>query len=156
MSSACSPNTTSDESDIELFLENQICFALYAAANKTIRTYTPQLKPMGITYPQYLVLLVLWQRGTVPMKTLEDALFLDSGTLSPLVRRMEKGGLVTRERGVEDERVTLIRLTPKGQGLKERARGMPGRLRCTIHYPVPKIVALRESLKDYVATIDEL
>jgi DNA-binding MarR family transcriptional regulator len=156
MTENCYADKPADESDVELFLENQICFALYAAANRTIRTYTPQLKPMGITYSQYLVLLVLWRRERVTIKELEEALFLDSGTLSPVVKRMADNGLVKRERGAKDERVTHVHLTDEGAALKDIARGMPGRLRCTIKYPVPKIVALREALKDYLASIKGL
>src|SRR5947208_216861 len=95
-------------------LEGLTCFALYAASRAVINGYRPLLDEVGLTYPQYLVLLVLWQRGAQPVKALGDALQLDSGTLSPLVKRLETAGLVRRERSTGDERSVLVTLTAAG------------------------------------------
>src|SRR2546430_14114539 len=108
-------------------LEQLTCFALYAASRAVIGAYRPLLDEAGITYPQYLVLLVLWQRGPQPVKALGAALQLDSGTLSPLLKRLEAAGLVRRDRQTGDERSVLVTLTPAGAALEARARGIPRR-----------------------------
>ncbi|MFB4390413.1 MULTISPECIES: MarR family winged helix-turn-helix transcriptional regulator [unclassified Pseudomonas] len=138
-----------------LLLENQICFALYASANKTIRTYAPYLKRLDITYPQYLVMLVLWERNTTTVGHLQAALNLETGTLSPMLKRMEGRGLITRERDSSDERVVKVNLTQQGRAMRELSSEIPAGLRCTIQYPVPKIVSLREQLKDYLASFKD-
>jgi len=106
-------------------LENQLCFTIYAASREISRMYRPYLEQMGITYPQYLVLLVLWEKGACTVKELGEYLFLDSGTLTPLLKRMEEASLVTRQRSKEDERVVVIGLTEKGHSLKEQACKLP-------------------------------
>ena len=108
--------------DLPLLLGNQICFAVYSAAHAFNRAYKPLLERLGLTYPQYLVMLVLWERDGVPVKDIGERLFLDSGTLTPLLKRLEAAGLVKRTRSTEDERQVLIALTPRGQALKEKAR----------------------------------
>ena len=108
-----------------LRLDNQICFAVYSAAHAFNRVYKPLLDRLGLTYPQYLVMLVLWERDGVPVKDIGERLFLDSGTLTPLLKRLETAGLVRRTRSTEDERQVLIDLTPLGQALKEKARAVP-------------------------------
>ena len=115
--------------DEALKLENQICFPLYAAARKVTGAYTPFLKPLGITYTQYLVFLVLWEQDGIPVGALGQALHLDTGTLTPLLKKMEAAGFLTRQRRKDDERSVEIRLTEKGRALKEN----PGRMlrRCT-------------------------
>ena len=105
-----------------LRLDNQICFAVYSAAHAFNRVYKPLLDRLGLTYPQYLVMLSLWERDGVPVKDIGERLFLDSGTLTPLLKRLEAAGLVKRTRTTEDERQVLIALTPQGQALKEKAR----------------------------------
>src|SRR5205809_497971 len=102
-----------------LLLGNQICFAVYSTAHAFNRVYKPLLDRLGLTYPQYLVMLVLWERDDVPLKDIGEKLFLDSGTLTPLLKRLEAAGLVKRTRSTEDERHVLIALTPQGQALKE-------------------------------------
>lgn len=111
-----------------LKLENQICFPLYAAAKEVVRLYKPLLDELELTYTQYIVLLVLWQNGRLSVKELGEKLYLDSGTLTPLLKKLEAAGLVLRERSEEDERSVLITLTQKGLGLRERAAFIPERL----------------------------
>ena len=106
-------------------LSNQICFAVYSTARAFNRVYKPLLDRLGLTYPQYLVMLVLWERDDVPLKDIGEKLFLDSGTLTPLLKRLEAQGLIKRTRSTEDERQVLIALTPHGQALREKARAVP-------------------------------
>ena len=110
-----------------LRLDNQICFAVYSAAHAFNRVYKPLLDRLGLTYPQYLVMLALWERDGVPLKDIGERLFLDSGTLTPLLKRLEAAQLIKRTRGTEDERQVLIALTPQGHALKEKARAVPHR-----------------------------
>jgi len=106
-------------------LDDQFCFALYAASRAVTGLYRPVLDQLGLTYPQYLVLLVLWERGPVPVRDLGLALSLDYGTLTPLLKRLEAHGLLRRERSAADERSVLISLTADGAALQERARSVP-------------------------------
>jgi DNA-binding MarR family transcriptional regulator len=104
-----------------LRLDVQICFALYGAAHAFNRAYKPLLEPLGLTYPQYLVMMALWEKETATVKTLGEMLGLDSGTLSPLLKRLEQAGLITRKRGTVDERQVVIALTTEGADLKKKA-----------------------------------
>lgn len=113
-----------------LRLENQLCFALYAASRAVIQAYQPLLAPLGLTYPQYLVLLVLWEGEEPLVKELGERLDLDSGTLTPVLKRLEAGGLVRRERQQADQRKVRIRLTPRGRALKAKAEKIPPTLAC--------------------------
>ncbi|KAA9153869.1 winged helix-turn-helix transcriptional regulator [Amycolatopsis acidicola] len=106
-------------------LDDQVCFALYAASRAVTALYRPLLDEMGLTYPQYLVMLVLWEQGGSPVKDIGTALSLDSGTLSPLLKRLERSGLIRRERRNEDERSVRITLTPDGLALREKAAPLP-------------------------------
>lgn len=109
----------------QLKLENQLCFPLYACARKVMSLYTPVLKPLGLTYTQYIVFMVLWEKEKVSVGELGKELHLDAGTLTPLLKNLEKSGYVTRERLKEDERVTVICITPKGDALKEQCKDIP-------------------------------
>jgi DNA-binding MarR family transcriptional regulator len=111
--------------DLPLLLGNQLCFAIYSTAHAFNRVYKPLLKRLGLTYPQYLVMLVLWERDGVPVKDIGERLFLDSGTLTPLLKRLEAAELIKRTRGTKDERQVLIALTSRGQALREKARAVP-------------------------------
>jgi len=111
--------------DQPLRLDNQICFAVYSAAHAFNRVYKPLLDRLGLTYPQYLVMLVLWERDGVPLKDIGERLFLDSGTLTPLLKRLEAAGFIKRTRNSDDERQVLIALTAQGQALKDKARSVP-------------------------------
>src|SRR5258705_12316140 len=108
-----------------LLLGNQLCFAVYSTAHAFNRFYKPLLDRLGLTYPQYLVMLVLWERDGVPVKDIGERLFLDSGTLTPLLKRLETAGLVKGTRRTEDEKQGVIALTPHGHALKEKARTGP-------------------------------
>lgn len=109
----------------QLKLENQLCFPMYACARKIVNAYNPYLKPLGLTYTQYIVFMVLWEKESVNVGQLGEMLKLDSGTLTPLLKRLEKDGYVTRKRSKEDERVTIISITDKGNGLKEKCKDIP-------------------------------
>ncbi len=115
----------SDDLDDPLRLDRQICFPLYAATNLITRLYRPILAELGLTYSQYLVMLVLWEQAPLSVSALGERLHLDSGTLTPLLKRMETAGLVTRTRDSADERRVLIALTAKGDALREPARKVP-------------------------------
>jgi len=134
-------------------LDQLTCFALYAASRAVISAYRPLLDEAGITYPQYLVLLVLWERGPQPVKALGNALALDSGTLSPLLKRLETAGLVRRERQAGDERSVLVTLTAAGFQLEDRARDIPRRAACAASLPVHELDQLRASLVRFTAAI---
>src|SRR6516225_10940666 len=108
-----------------LLLDDQLCFALYAASRAVTQRYRPLLERVGITYPQYLVMLVLWEQGTTTVKGLADALQLDYGTLSPLLKRLAAAGYVERRRRDEDERSVEITLTQRGKTLKRKAADIP-------------------------------
>jgi len=114
--------------DEVLKLENQLCFPLYAAARQVVSAYTPYLKPLGLTYTQYIVFLVLWEKHAVPIRDLCRMLYLDTGTLTPVLKKLESEGYLTRSRSEEDERVVLIELTEKGTELKESCRSIPGNI----------------------------
>ena len=119
----------------ELRIENQLCFALYAATRAVTELYRPLLNDFGVTYPQYLVLLVLWERDTRPVKDLTAALQLDYGTVSPLLKRLEAQGLVTRHRASDNESRVLVSLTEAGSALRTRAAGIPRALSCALDRP---------------------
>ncbi len=112
----------------QLLLKNQLCFPLYACGRKIVASYTPYLKPLGLTYTQYVVFMVLWEKESVNVGQLGSILHLDAGTLTPLLKHLEKDGYITRARSKEDERVTLISITDKGNALKEKCKDIPGKL----------------------------
>lgn len=115
-----------------LLLHEQVSFALYAATRAVTDTYRPLLADLGLTYPQYLVLLVLWERDSRPVKEIGAALQLDYGTVSPLLKRLEANGLVARHRLASDERTVVVSLTEQGAALKERAVGIPEKIGCAL------------------------
>lgn len=132
-----------------LRLDNQLCFALYAASGLVTRAYRPILEPLGLTYPQYLVMLVLWEHAPRTVSELGDALNLDSGTLTPLLKRMESGGLVDRSRDPADERRVLVSLTPAGLALREPAKSVPAALACGMAMSPEELMDLRATLQDF-------
>ena len=115
--------------DDQLKLENQLCFRLYTAARLTMSAYHPYLDPLGITYPQYLVLLVLWEKDKQPVCDIGKRLLLDTNTMTPLLQRMEKAGLITRTRGKKDTRQRIVSLTKQGKALYEQAKPIPACMR---------------------------
>lgn len=132
--------------DGSLLLDDQLCFALYAAQRAVTAAYRPLLEDLGLTYPQYLVLLVLWERGETTVKELAAALRLDYGTVSPLLKRLQAAGLVRRERSARDERSVLVAVTARGEELRERAARVPGALLAATGLDGPGIARLREEL----------
>ncbi|MBO6010684.1 MAG: MarR family transcriptional regulator [Oscillospiraceae bacterium] len=132
-------------------LSNQLCFPLYAAARSVISLYTPLLKPLGLTYTQYLVFLVLWEKDGLPVGEICDKLMLDSGTLSPLLKKMEKAGLIERRRGAGDDRVVLITLTEKGKELQEKAKDVPRGVASCVELPPEKAQELYKLLYELLS-----
>jgi DNA-binding MarR family transcriptional regulator len=145
--------TRKHAADWPLMLDNQICFAVYSTAHAFNRVYKPLLDKLRLTYPQYLVMLALWERDGVPVKDIGERLILDSGTLTPLLKRLEAAGLVKRTRSTEDERQVLIALTPQGQALKEKARAVPQGVLAASACSLGELSAMK---KDLVALRDRL
>ena len=139
--------------DALLVLGNQLCFAVYSTAHAFNRVYKPLLDRLGLTYPQYLVMLALWERDGVPIKDIGERLFLDSGTLTPLLKRLEAAHLIKRSRSREDERQVLIALTSQGHALREKARAVPPAILAASGCPLGELVALKKNL---VALRDQL
>ncbi|MEU6240518.1 MarR family transcriptional regulator [Streptomyces sp. NPDC047024] len=137
-----------------LRLDRQICFSLHAASRAFNGVYRVLLKDLGLTYPQYLVMLVLWEHGDLPVKALGEHLRLDSGTLSPLVKRLETAGLVRRERSVLDERSVRVRLTGEGTALRERALEVPRRIAAATGADPAEIGELRDRLDRLTSALD--
>ena len=127
-------------------LSNQLCFPLYAAARSVINLYTPHLKPLGLTYTQYIVLLVLWERKRATVGELCEALMLDNGTLTPLLKKMQTAGYIARNRSEKDDRVVVISLTGAGEALQERAKEIPRKVGSCIDLPSEKAHELYELL----------
>ena len=119
-------------------LSNQLCFPLYAAARSVTSLYTPYLKPLGLTYTQYLVLLVLWEQDGIPIGEVCERLLLDNGTVSPLLKKMEQAGYIGRRRSETDDRVVLVTLTQEGRALQERAKEVPLKVAQCIDLPSEK------------------
>ncbi len=119
----------------QLKLENQLCFPLYAASRQITRLYTPVLEPLGITYTQYITLLALWEEDHQPVKSLGEKLFLDSGTLTPLLKKLESQGYIKRNRSTSDERIVIVSLTAQGHQLKESAKTVPQRIASCVNLP---------------------
>ncbi len=112
----------------QLKLSNQLCFPLYACAKEVVRSYTPFLEPLGLTYTQYVAMMVLWEHHSIGVKEMGELLFLDSGTLTPMLKKMEQRGWLTRERSKSDERRVVVTITPEGEQLQERAQDVPERV----------------------------
>jgi MarR family transcriptional regulator, organic hydroperoxide resistance regulator len=132
--------------ELPLLLGNQLCFAIYSTAHAFNRVYKPLLKRLGLTYPQYLVMLVLWERDDLPVKDIGERLFLDSGTLTPLLKRLEAAELIKRTRGTEDERQVLIALTSRGHALREKARAVPHAILAASACSLTELSAMKNEL----------
>lgn len=109
----------------KLKLENQLCFPLYACAKEVVRRYTPLLEPLGLTYTQYIVMMVLWEHKSISVGDMGRRLFLDSGTLTPLLKKMERNGWLSRQRSKDDERVVIVSITDTGEALQEIVSEVP-------------------------------
>ena len=145
----------SEEKPSNLMIEKQVCFSLYSAANAIVRAYRPLLKELDLTYPQYLVMMVLWQDDGINVKALGSKLHLDSGTLTPLLKRLESKGLLTRLRGKKDERVRDIFLTESGQALKAQAEEIPSAMFCKADLPIDELLNLKASCEKLVTNFDK-
>jgi MarR family transcriptional regulator, organic hydroperoxide resistance regulator len=132
--------------DLPLLLANQLCFAVYSTAHAFNRFYKPLLDKLGLTYPQYLVMLVLWEEDGVPVKEIGERLFLDSGTLTPLLKRLEAAGLLKRTRSKEDERQVIVALTAQGEALREKARSLPLSILAASQCSVAELTALKSEI----------
>ncbi|GAB3670898.1 MarR family winged helix-turn-helix transcriptional regulator [Salinisphaera aquimarina] len=134
-------------------LQEQLCFSLYTATHRIIRAYRPMLEPLGLTYVQYLVMLVLWEQTPRSVGELGSQLHLDSGTLTPLLKRMEKAGFVVRERDSDDERRVLIFLTEKGRDLRAKSSEIYDSMLCHTELTRPEALQLRERLMELADTL---
>ena len=147
--------TASQPRTASLLIDDQLCFALYTASRAMTGRYRGLLDDLNLTYPQYLVMLVLWEEGTITVNQLGQRLLLDSGTLSPLLKRLESAGFVTRRRRVEDERSVEIGLTEAGVRLREEAESVPGRLCEIVRMPYDYRAELIGTLRRLTATLVE-
>jgi len=143
-----------NDANAALLLDNQLCFALHSASLAMTKVYKPHLDKLGVTYPQYLVLLVLWERDALAVSEIGERLFLDSGTLTPLLKRLQAQGLVDRSRDPQDERRVVIRLTERARALKEEAAGIPacilGASGCDVQ-DVVRLVGEIKAMRDKLA-----
>jgi DNA-binding MarR family transcriptional regulator len=131
-------------------LDSHLCFALYAASNHMTRLFVPFLQKLGVTYPQYLVLVVLWERGAQGVGDLASLLRMELGTLSPMLKRIESKGLITRQRPPSDERRVLVALTSKGAALRKRTEQMLGEFYCFLNMPLDELTDLKDRLHHFV------
>ena len=137
-----------------LRLEHQLCFAVYSAAHAFTRFYRPLLAQLGVTYPQYLVLLVLWEADGLSVGDIGERLLLDSGTLTPLLKRLEKLQLLTRRRATDDERRMVVSLTDKGRALQQVAGAFPANVHAASHCDAADLDAMRQALVDLRDKLD--
>lgn len=139
----------------QLQLDSQLCFPLYACARKVIGAYTPLLKPLGLTYTQYIVMLELWEKEKVKVGELGHRLYLDCGTLTPMLKKMEESGWLTRCRCKVDERVVYVALTDKGRALREQVKDIPGQVGSCITLPKEEAFELYRLLHKLLDSIEE-
>lgn len=137
-----------------LALDRQVCFALAAASRSVIGLYRPVLEPLGLTHPQYLVMLALWERSPRTVRDIGQALRLEPATLSPLLKRLEHAGLLTRARNTTDERALDVALTPAGVALREQAERVPGRIVERLGMNVSELERIRDGLTELLAAAD--
>ena len=130
-----------------LKLEDQACFPVYALSRVLTAHYKPILEGIDLTYPQYLAMLVLWEHQQLSVKEIGEKLLLDSGTLTPLLKKLEARKLVSRDRSSEDERVVMVKLTTEGAALKEKAKNVPESFKCSLGLSIEEMIALRDSIK---------
>ncbi len=144
--------------DTQLKLGNQICFPLYSASRLITKAYKPYLDAMGLTYPQYLVLMVLWEKDGVSVNQITEKLLLNTNTLSPLLKRMEKMELLQRNRSSEDERSVIVQLTGKGKQLKEQARPIPEKMIKILlneNINLTEVLQLKDMLNEWIEILSE-
>lgn len=137
-----------------LKLQNQLCFPLYAASRLIIREYQPSLDKLGITYPQYLVMMILWEEDVLPVNDIAKKLILNTNTITPLLKRMESMGLIKRERSEEDERKVLVKLTEKGEEMKKEAVVIPEQLSSRLMegpFELDDLIRLKKDLESLIS-----
>ena len=137
-----------------LKLENQLCFPLYACAKEVVRRYRPLLDELGITYTQYITMMVLWEHRSMSVKDIGETVCLDSGTLTPLLKKLEEKGFVERGRSPDDERVLTVTVTEKGMGLRDRALSVPGAIASCIPLSAEDAVTLARILRDLKSALN--
>lgn len=148
MTNAAKPSSTAKAASASwLALDMQLCFALYSASLAMTKIYKPLLAPLGLTYPQYLVMLVLWEQDGQPVSAIGERLTLDSGTLTPLLKRLEAAGLVQRLRDAADERRVLVQLTAEGRAMKAQAHSVPQQILCATDCQIDEIAQLTQRLR---------
>jgi len=139
-------STSSSPPALSLALDQQLCFALYSSMLALNKVYRGLLKPLGLTYPQYLVMITLWEREGVTVSQIGEQLFLDSPTLTPLLKRLEASGLIERRRSSADERQVIVSLTPAGRSLRQKAETIPGCVATAMECSLTELNSLREQL----------
>lgn len=136
-----------------LKLENQLCFPLYACAKEIVKAYKPYLDELDLTYTQYITMMVMWEHKELRVKEVGEKLFLDSSTLTPLLKRLEEKGYIARRRSETDERDVFVRITEAGEALKEKAVTVPGRLAACVDLEPQKATALYQTLYEIIGTL---
>ena len=137
-----------------LKLENQLCFPLYAASREVVKRYRPHLEPLGLTYTQYIAMMVFWEQKKCSVKELGERLFLDSGTLTPVLKSLEAKGFVRRYRSTEDERVLLVEVTEEGEALRDKALDVPGKLGSCIRLEAEEVDELYRLLYKLIGGLE--
>ncbi len=142
-----------------LLLENQLCFPLYACARKIVAAYNPFLKELGLTYPQYITMMVLWENNKVAMRDLGKRLYLDSGTLTPVLKKLEAMGYLKRYRNPEDERILMVSITDEGKALQQEAENIPYQMGCLVNqkgelFSGEEVCTLKEQLYQIIHTLE--
>ncbi|WP_200908864.1 MarR family winged helix-turn-helix transcriptional regulator [Cronobacter condimenti] len=147
--------TQQQRAGLPLDLDNQLCFALYSTNLALHKIYRQLLTPLGLTYPQYLVMLVLWEQDDVTVSEIGERLFLDSATLTPLLKRLESAGLVMRQRSRQDERQVIVTLTDAGRELKAKAHGIPGSVICAAACDKETLLSLKAQLETLRSNLNQ-
>ena len=136
-----------------LHLSNHLCFSIYAGSREMIKLYTPLLKEIKLTYPQYLVMIVLWDQNIITFKKLGEELYLDSGTLTPVLKRLDEAGLITRKRSEKDERMVIITITEKGLDLKEQVKRIPLKIFEKTGLTIEKFNELNNNVRELISNL---
>ncbi|USR59507.1 MarR family transcriptional regulator [Lelliottia amnigena] len=139
--------TKTTDTNAALLLDNQLCFALYSANLALNKLYRQLLAPLNLTYPQYLVMLILWERDDITVSEIGERLFLDSATLTPLLKRLESAGLIVRQRSRQDERQVAVTLSDEGRALQQQAQDIPQAVGCAAQCDTETLLALKQQLE---------
>lgn len=138
----------------QLKLSNQLCFPLYACAKEIVRAYTPLLEPLGLTYTQYIAMMVMWEHKSITVKEMGQLLYLDSGTLTPMLKKMEKAGWLKRRRSSEDERLVILNITEAGERLQEQAAEVPLKMQSCVKLCSEDAMQLYRLLRELMNTLN--